>query len=206
VAFWVDSLAASPAQEAAWLESIPLWHAEKTRAYTDLVARGQVPLRAGVADMLFAAHDAGVRLGIATTTTRANIDALLETNLGARGLGLFDAIACGDVVSEKKPAPDVYLLVLQMLGVSADAAIAFEDSPQGLQAAVAAGLWTVVTSTQWTEGSDFSGAARVVSDLRFAEGGAASLEALAVLWRAGRTEANENRHPPGALPAAAEDS
>jgi HAD superfamily hydrolase (TIGR01509 family) len=206
VAFWINSLAAPPAQEAAWLAAIPQWHAVKTRAYTDLVARGQVPLRAGVADLLIAAHDAGVRLGIATTTTRANIDALLETNLGTRGLGLFDAIACGDVVSEKKPAPDVYLLVLQMLGVSADEAIAFEDSPQGLQAAVGAGLWTVVTSTHWTEGSDFSGAARVVTDLRFAEGGAASLAAIAALWRAGRGEANENPRLLGAMPTASKDS
>jgi beta-phosphoglucomutase-like phosphatase (HAD superfamily) len=110
------------------------------------------------------------------------------------------------MVSEKKPAPDVYVLVLQMLGVQANAAIAFEDSPQGLQAAVGAGLWTVVTSTRWTEGSDFSGAARVVTDLRFAAGGAASLEAIAALWRVGRAEANENRVPLGTLPTAPKDS
>ena len=107
----------------------------------------------------------GCRLAIASTTTAVNIDALLHATLGTRALDLFGVIACGDQVAAKKPAPDIYLLALQHLGVRADHAIAFEDSANGLRAATAAGLWTVVTPTFWTEDHNFDDAGLVLPQL-----------------------------------------
>jgi beta-phosphoglucomutase-like phosphatase (HAD superfamily) len=78
---------------------------------------------------------------------------------------MFSAIACGDQVRAKKPAPDIYQLALRGLGLLPEHAIAFEDSPNGLRAATAAGLRTVVTPTYWTEGGDFSGAALLLRGL-----------------------------------------
>jgi len=117
-----------------------------------------VPLRDGVARLLDEALDAGCRLAIASTTTAVNVDALLHAAFGPHGLEMFAVIACGDQVRAKKPAPDIYKLVLQTLGLGTDQAVAFEDSANGLRAAVGAGLWTVVTPTFWTEGTDFSAA------------------------------------------------
>src|SRR5512134_1980259 len=88
----------------------------------------------------------------------ANVDALLQANLGAARDMAFDVIACGDVVPEKKPAPDIYRLALSSLRLPSDACIAFEDSLNGLRAAKAAGLVTVVTPSRWTAEEDFSGA------------------------------------------------
>ena len=65
-----------------------------------------------------------------------------------RGADLFSVIGCGDQVAAKKPAPDIYRLVLDALETQPDRAIAFEDSIGGLQSAVGAGLWTVITPTR----------------------------------------------------------
>ena len=129
------------------------------------MAHGGVPLREGVARLMEEALSAGCRLAIASTTTAANIDALLGSTLGTRGLEKFSVIACGDQVPAKKPAPDIYQLALQHLGVDADQAVALEDSHNGLLAATGAGLWTVITPTYWTESHDFTGADLVLPSL-----------------------------------------
>lgn len=147
------------------LARVPEIHAEKTRLYTAMVQAGELTLRPGVARLLEEAQRAGLRLAIASTTTAANIDALLQATLGACGLDLFDVVACGDQVRHKKPAPDIYRLALDTLGVAPERAIAFEDSINGLQAASAAGLWTLVTPTYWSEGDDFSAAGLVLPHL-----------------------------------------
>lgn len=140
-------------------------HQQKTRFYSSVVSDGGVPLRAGVRRLLEEALEGGYKLAIASTTTAANIDALLNATLGPRGLDMFTVIACGDQVLHKKPAPDIYLLALHGLGLQPQQAIAFEDSPNGLRAALAAGLWTVVTPNFWTEHNDFAGAGMLLPHL-----------------------------------------
>ncbi|RYF75030.1 MAG: HAD family hydrolase [Comamonadaceae bacterium] len=130
-------------------------HFDKTRFYSAIVQDGAVRLRAGVGRLLEEALAEGYKLAIASTTTATNIDALLQSTLGPRGLHLFTVIACGDQVRHKKPAPDIYELALNGLGLLPQHAIAFEDSLNGLRAAHAAGLWTVVTPSFWTEDSEF---------------------------------------------------
>ena len=126
-------------------------HARKTALYVDLVARGAVQLRPGVARLLQAAREAGVTLAIATTTTPDNVDALLQATLGPGTPAWFACIGAGDVVPAKKPAPDIYHWVLQRLGLAAADCLALEDSAPGSAAAVAAGLPTVVTRSRYTQ-------------------------------------------------------
>ena len=155
---YIESLPVSTALRRRLIERVPEIHADKTKLYSSAVRDGSVPLRDGVARLLDEALDAGCRLAIASTTTAVNVDALLHAAFGPHGLEMFAVIACGDQVRAKKPASDIYRLALQTLGVSAERAIAFEDSPNGLRAAMGAGLWTVVTPTFWTEGADFAAA------------------------------------------------
>jgi len=162
---YIDRLDLRDAQRRSLRGRIAEIHAEKTRLYGRVVAAGHVPLRDGVARLLDEAQAAGWCLAIATTTTAANVDALLQATLGPHAIERFSAIACGDLVSEKKPAPDIYQLVLRTLGIAPEDAIAIEDSVNGLRSASAAGLWTVVTPTYWTEGGDFSEAALVLPHL-----------------------------------------
>lgn len=146
-------------------ELIARLHAAKTRHYTALVADRGVPFRHGVRRLLEEARAAGVRLAIATTTTPANVTALLSATLGPHAESWFAVIGAGDVVGAKKPAPDIYYYVLDRLQLPADACLAFEDSENGLRAARAAGLQTVVTPTDYSRDHDFREALVVLDHL-----------------------------------------
>ncbi len=140
-------------------------HQDKTRIYAALLSTGKIPLRTGVKRLLLAARAAGLRLAIATTTTPENVTALLKYTLGADALGWFEVIAAGDIVPAKKPAPDIYLWVLEKLQLKPEACLAFEDSENGLKSSLGAGLKTVVTINDYTADHHFDGAAVVLSDL-----------------------------------------
>lgn len=135
-------------------------HAAKTRHYVALCGGG-IPLRPGIERLLREAHAAGLRLAIATTTTPENVTALLPAEL----MALFETVGAGDTVANKKPAPDIYRWVLAQLGLPAAACLAIEDSANGLKAALAAGLATVVTRTAYTDDHDFAGALALLPDL-----------------------------------------
>ncbi|MCX8017366.1 MAG: HAD-IA family hydrolase [Rhodocyclaceae bacterium] len=140
-------------------------HAAKTRHYLDLIGQGGIPLQPGVARLMRQARAAGLRLAIATTTTAENVSHLLAASLAPDAPRWFEVIGAGDVVAKKKPAPDIYLWVLEKLQLPASACLAFEDSANGLKAALAAGLATVVTESEYTLEHDFTGALAVLSDL-----------------------------------------
>lgn len=144
---------------------IPALHATKTAIYTRLVEAGGVPLRDGVERLFGEAREAGVRLAIASTTTHANIEALLRVNLGPAALKDFAVIGAADQARRKKPAPDIYLYVLRELGLPPRDCAAIEDSYNGVAAAVQAALFTVVTPSYWTRGEDFSAADLVLPTL-----------------------------------------
>lgn len=162
---YIGTLHVPEAERARLLETVPALHETKTRIYTELVIRGQRPFRPGVLVLLRAAKAAGLKLAIASTTTSANVAALLQANLGAAPEVAFDVIACGDQVKEKKPAPDIYRLALASLRLAPESCIAFEDSLNGLRAAKAAGLVTVVTPSGWTVEQDLSAADLVLPTL-----------------------------------------
>jgi len=110
-------------------------HADKTRRYAEVVAAGGVALRPGVARLLNEARNAGVPVAIATTTTLGNVEALLRAALGPDAMGRVAAIGAGDDVAAKKPAPDVYELVVRRLSVPAARCVAIEDTVNGVRAA-----------------------------------------------------------------------
>lgn len=137
---------------------IPELHKRKTARYGQIIDAGGVPLRPGVEELIRQARAAGIRLAIATTTNRPNVDRLVEATLGVPAAKIFNVIAAGDEVAAKKPAPDVYLLALERLGLPPETALAFEDSLPGLASAKAAGLKVVLTPSAYTAGEDFTGA------------------------------------------------
>lgn len=140
-------------------------HASKTKIYTELLSTGKIPLRPGVKRLLEEARAKGLRLAISTTTTPANVEALLVNTLGSKGLDLFDVIAAGDIVPQKKPASDIYDYVLENMGLQPAQCFAFEDSWNGLQSSHGAGLRTIVTVNGYTYEHDFRNAMLVVDHL-----------------------------------------
>ena len=150
---------------AAARATIERVHAIKTRIYASRVSGGQLPLRPGVLRLLHEALAGGLRLAIATTTTPANIDALLRAPLGPDWRRHFAAVGDASTAPRKKPDPLVYRQVLAAMGLPAQACLAFEDSSHGLRAATAAGLRTLVTPTVHTADHRFDGALRVLPHL-----------------------------------------
>jgi beta-phosphoglucomutase-like phosphatase (HAD superfamily) len=155
---------------------IKVLHAAKTVHYVRLVESGALPLRPGVARLIAEARAAGLRLAIATTTTPENVDVLLRASMAPDATGWFEVIGAGDVVPAKKPAPDIYTWVLERLNLPAAACLALEDSANGLKSSLAAGIPTLVTESEYTQGQDFSGALAIVPDL--AKTSLADLQAL----------------------------
>lgn len=155
----LDPAAAAAPDAAARIAQL---HAAKNAHYAALVQRGAVALRPGVQALLAEARAQGVVLAIATTTTEANVTALLRATLGEASPGWFVVIGAGDVVPAKKPAPDIYRWVLERLGLHAGDAVALEDSSNGVAAAHGAGLPAVLTRSLYTAGED---AGPVLADL-----------------------------------------
>ena len=153
-----------PADAAEQKVMLADWHRRKTARYTARVASGEMPPRPGIGRVVEEAAAAGWQLAVASTSTEASVRAVLKHAVGPVRAADF-AVFAGDVVARKKPAPDIYLLALRELGADAADAIAVEDSANGLRAALAAGLNTVVTVSSYTAEEDFTGAALVVSSL-----------------------------------------
>lgn len=156
-------LATNGSELGSWIASL---HARKTAIYNDLIDRGAAGLRPGIEDLIRQAKTEGVRLAIATTTSLPNVESLIRATLGRGALADFEVISAGDMVKAKKPAPDVYLLALQRLGLPPEACLALEDSVNGLQSARSAQLPVVVTRSIYTDHQHFPEALAVVSDLR----------------------------------------
>jgi len=141
-------------------------HAAKTEHYKALMAKGRIPLRPGVENLIREARSAGVAMAIATTTTMDNVTALLESTLGKGSDQWFAQIGAGDVVPNKKPAPDIYTWVLDRMGLGGNQVIAFEDSGHGVNSAADAGInRIVVTTNAYTAAQDFSRASVVLDDM-----------------------------------------
>ncbi len=153
-----------PADEQAIDELVLSMHRRKTALYTELIAGGGIEPRPGVARLAAEAHAAGWRLVVASTSAEPSVRAVLLRAVGAELARSF-AVFAGDIVARKKPAPDIYVLALEALGVAPDEAVVVEDSGIGLRAARAAGLPTVVTVSAYTAEDDFTDAALVLPSL-----------------------------------------
>jgi HAD superfamily hydrolase (TIGR01509 family) len=159
---WPQAAGAGAESRDAFIKEL---HKLKTDLYMQVIERGELPLRPGVARLVDEALAAGVELAICSTSNERAVRLLVEVMLGAERAGRFKAILAGDVVSRKKPDPEIYLLALQRLGRKPLECVVVEDSRNGLLAARAAGMWCVVTTSAYTEEEDFAEADLLVPEL-----------------------------------------
>lgn len=113
------------------------------------------PVRPGVVQYIEEAERRGIRVGVASSANRNWVTAHLAKR------GLLDRFACiktVEDVQQAKPAPDLFVAVLTELGVDAAEAVAFEDSPNGVRAAKAAGLFCVAAPNPTTAQLSLDGA------------------------------------------------
>jgi HAD superfamily hydrolase (TIGR01509 family) len=120
------------------------------------------PLRPGVRALLDQAGGAAIPCAIASSSKHAWVDPAIQSRRIAFS---FTTVICADDVERAKPFPDLYLEACRRLGTDPAQTVAIEDSPNGLAAAKAAGLFTIATPNSTTVDLDLSAADLVISDL-----------------------------------------
>ncbi len=138
-------------------------HETKSELFQQSLATTRLTPRAGVTGTIEAARSRGWKVGLVTTTSRANITALLDA-LDGVGADDFDVIVDSADVERPKPDPGAYAFAAEKLSEQPDACVAVEDNVGGVDAATAAGVPCVAFPNENTAGHDF-GRARVVDHL-----------------------------------------
>jgi HAD superfamily hydrolase (TIGR01509 family) len=137
-------------------------HKRKTALFVELIETGKLPLRPGIHRFMKEAMDAGLKIGVCTTSNEQAAKAITEKILSDIK---FDIVLAGDVVSKKKPDPEIYNLALSKTGLKSDEVIVVEDSKNGVLAGKAAGAHVVVTTNYYTEKEDVSSGDIIVTCL-----------------------------------------
>jgi len=151
---------------------VPQMHKRKTALFVELIESGKLPLRPGVQRFMKEAMDAGLKVGICTTSNEKAAKAIAEKMLPDIH---FDILLAGDVVKNKKPDPEIYLLALETLALKPEEAMVVEDSKNGVKASKAAGIRTIVTYNGYTEDEDIEAGDIIVSCLGDPEGEKATM-------------------------------
>jgi len=140
-------------------------HKRKTDIYMQLIEAGLLPGREGVKRLVEEAHSRGIKLAIASTSNVRGVTLIAKHVLGEATFGYLQEILAGDIVSRKKPDPEIYLLAAERLGVHPSECCVVEDSENGFRAAKAAGMKCIVTKSFYSQNDDFTGAEIVVNSL-----------------------------------------
>lgn len=143
-------------------ELIKAMHKRKTALFVELIETGKLPLRPGIHRFMKEAMQAGLMVGICTTSNEQAAKAITEKILADIK---FDIVLAGDVVSNKKPDPEIYNLALTRTGLKPDEVIVVEDSKNGVIAAKAAFTNVVVTTNSYTEKEDVNSGDIIVTCL-----------------------------------------
>jgi HAD superfamily hydrolase (TIGR01509 family) len=114
---------------------------ELREIYNGLAAEGKVPLKPHTIELLSAMKNAGMKIAIASSSTREEVTSQMEV-LGA--LPYFDTCVCGDQVTKSKPDPEIFLLACEALGVKPEEGVGLEDSFNGVRSCKASGLYTIM--------------------------------------------------------------
>jgi len=158
--------------EFGWPESIEdrdafikEMHKLKTDLFMKIIESGELPLRPGVARIVDEAIANNLKLAVCSTSNERAVNLVVEKMLGEKRKEHFNAILAGDVVSKKKPDPEIYNLALEKLDLQPDECVVVEDSTNGFLAVQAAGMHCIVTTNGYTEKEEFPNAELVVPEL-----------------------------------------
>ncbi|KAL3941564.1 MAG: hypothetical protein SGBAC_004092 [Bacillariaceae sp.] len=139
-------------------------HLRKTDIFNEMIKEGNVPLRPGVLRVIDDAIAAGLSLAVCSTSSEFAVRNLVSTLMGPERASKFQIFA-GDMVKAKKPAPDVYNMAVETMGLDKSKCVIVEDSHIGLGAAMGAGISCIVTKSSYTVDEDFTGANMIVDEL-----------------------------------------
>ena len=140
-------------------------HRLKTGLFIQIIESGQLPLRSGVKRLVDEAIADNLTLAVCSTSNERAVNLIVEKLLGPQRKAKFNAILAGDIVSKKKPDPEIYNLAKDRLGLQRNECVVIEDSRNGLLSAQAAGMHCVITISSYTADEDFDEADAVFREL-----------------------------------------
>jgi HAD superfamily hydrolase (TIGR01509 family) len=140
-------------------------HKQKTLFFMQLIESGTLPLRPGIERIVDEAIAQEVKLAVCSTSNEKSVTLIVELLLGMDRRKYFQAILAGDVVSKKKPNPEIYQLCTSKLSINPKNSVVIEDSRNGLISAKAAGFNCLITTNDYTVDEDFTEADWMVSEL-----------------------------------------
>jgi len=143
-------------------ELVQQLHLLKTEIFVSLIENGKLPLRPGIKRIMQEANEKGILIGICTTSNEKAVKAIINSLLKDVKI---DLILAGDIVTKKKPDPEIYLLALQKTGLSGNEVLVIEDSENGVIAGKEAHTKVLATVNEYTKNEDLSRADAVVTSL-----------------------------------------
>jgi len=179
-AHWNEVGWPSAIPEDARAEKVKALHLQKTGIFMDLIDEGSIPLRPGVLRLVDEAIASGVKLAVCSTSNEKAVSNLVQTLMGPERRAKFQIFA-GDMVKAKKPAPDVYNMAVDSMGLEKSRCVIVEDTNIGLGAAKASGISCLVTKSSYSSEEDFTGASLIVEELGDSPETGVTLETLSSL-------------------------
>jgi len=140
-------------------------HKRKTEIFMEMCAKGEMPVRYGIKRLINEAHENGILLVVCSTSNEKSVETLIKSSLGEKEYHYFSGIFAGDIVKNKKPAPDIYNMVKDKFKLNGEECFVVEDNRNGLLAAKGAGMYCVVTISFYSHDEYFKEADLVVSTL-----------------------------------------
>ena len=136
-------------------------HRRKSEHYQAMIRAGQIQTRKGVLPLIDYFIKKGCTQAVCSAGSVDSVTLLVQKLLGLR-YPIFKGVFAGTMVEHQKPAPDIYLMALKHTRLKPEEVLVFEDTPEGLKAAKAAGLRTIVVTNNYTRGFNFPGAEKIV--------------------------------------------
>jgi beta-phosphoglucomutase len=127
-------------QVVRWSEELEASFREEFRPHAEALP--------GVNALIQECHDSGIPMAVASSAMKKNVDFVVDA---LRLAPYFQAVVSGDEVARPKPDPEIYLMAADHLGVDPTRAVAFEDSPIGIEAVVSAGMKCVAIASTFPE-------------------------------------------------------
>ena len=115
--------------------------ARRTELINAHIEQHGIEIKKGLFELLNFLKSNGIRIAVATATQRDRTLLYLEK---IDALSYFDAVICGDMVTNGKPEPDIYVTACKQIGFATNQCTAYEDSPNGIKSAYSAGCHAIM--------------------------------------------------------------
>jgi HAD superfamily hydrolase (TIGR01509 family) len=137
----------------------------RNNIYLQLISQQKLELLPGVMELILLCERENIKLALASSSDQQQVDTIMN-RLVSRFQAVFDAVVTGDDVLNKKPAPDIYLRVVERLNLPPNSCLAFEDSRAGVESAKAAGVICFAIRNRYAEEKYLQKADRVINSIQ----------------------------------------